>query len=1813
MNDSKTTLNSNLIFFAQEKKTQQKNLSHQHLKRFFIVLILTSIFSSLSFSLFSQCNINGVPNPNPVITTSFTSGCIVYESGTHFPNVAANECFIVCENSTVTYETPNNAGSTYTWSVVGNIPPITGGNTNLITVNWGAPGNGFVTVTETNSYGCSVTVQKCVVVIQKPYAFFESVPFGDSHHFQNINVCLNQEVFFFGHNDPNATSPIVSWLWDFGDCNINPPNCIATDQNPSHSYNQDGFYTVTLTVTNECGCSDIAYMYVNVSKDPAIEIQCPAPVCANTQQTYYTNADCNQNYLWSISPTGAGTIISANPSISPYVTVQWGNGNSGPGILTLNTISCNGDCHEPASIVIPIISPQSVITGKILVCEGEQEEYSVPIMNGAVYTWNIILPSSGTIGGTAHDHTVLIDWSPTSGSLPQHATVQVNYINQFLNCDGRNTLDITILQKLSISADKEIICENDPITLTPTNPQNTTLYWTATDENGGVFSLGNSINPITIANWTYGSGVFLISAYDIAGLYCSPPPGIMLTVKPTPAPPTNLSGDNPVCPSTTHSYSAVALFNNYLSWTITGGSPPDATGSPVSVTWGATTPYILSVTQTDNTSGCVSLPASLTVSSKIPVATNLVTGPNPACANTTGCANGINEYTVQSASSYDEFLWSLSIPSLGSVTCGQFTNTANFQWNNVGSITQVYVQLEAKTCKVIQSITNLLVDINPPATLTIPPVSACADAFVQFTATSGYNDYYWNYGDGSAIVHSSGPFSYIGYHQYQNPSIVTNYNVTVTSLNPTTATDCSGIGFTIATIYPQPEVTISPNATSCSSPIAVALTAQAQSHGGNLSYVWSTGATTQTINVTTAASFTVTVYEDYGGIICSNTATYGITSICSTLGSCTFTSNVVCDIIYLQANVSSGATVTWYYGCTSFANGLNAQLPVFSAGQYVITMVAQYSSGSCCVYTNTVDVPLVVRFNTKLSCGPVGFFTVDFTDAHTTFGVSGSPIYLWTITGPSNFTSLAQSPSFLLGVGSYSVTLTVTYSGYAPCSFTINPLNIPQPTIPNFGYTPDPNPNPIICEKQTTVNFNAYAVGSSTLGTIASSIWDFGDITTSLIFPVTDKVYPDKTFPNGFTYQVTLTVTDIYNCIYSVTKPVHVNNDELGDDAFNFPPGSRIFPYNDQVFCPGGSATFSFNNQTLATINTYNWYSGINLISNASSFVTGSSGTYTLTVEDDKGCSYKAPNFANAREVTVPDADINGDLDICEGEDLVLTGGQGASCTYLWQITGPGYSNTFPTSNISISGLFAGPYTITYTIIEPSQNCISTSTVTATVHSLPTAPIITSVPAYPVCEGSQGGIQLTANIGTQIGTINWSTGATGPNIFLYNSGAYNAIFTDLAGCSATSSDFQVHPRPQVDFAMYGCFDICDTVPSLIVYGNIYANLMFATWDWKIVPPPGSGLSPLSVNGTQTVTDIDLVALYFPVLQGAPLPIGLYTVYFNSTSPEGCTQSALPLYITVKHCPCQIHAERPILQCLYVDANGIAYYNFSIITNVPNGQATVIVTSPYGGVSLNSANTSPITGIFAFNPLSADAAFVCFTLNFTSAINPLFNCITVVCGKIPDCGRPNDCDIEFLITSFNLFNYDVNGNPIYEIIFDANSPNPVNGIFSSQGNSLTGFPNSLSAGMQTITAYITDLPPYDNPLCIQFDYIDPQGLWKRCTFCYSFGGGTRINSPQEPKNSGSSFSPRHILRESTFINLIPNPAKESVTINYAIKINSVGSLIIKDTHGKLIRKINISNGDSSTEINLSSILPGVYFVSLASDTGEQLNQKLIIIK
>jgi len=52
-------------------------------------------------------------------------------------------------------------------------------------------------------------------------------------------------ISFDGSASYDTDGTIVSWLWDFGDGQT------STEQNPTHTYTQDGTYTVTLTVTDD--------------------------------------------------------------------------------------------------------------------------------------------------------------------------------------------------------------------------------------------------------------------------------------------------------------------------------------------------------------------------------------------------------------------------------------------------------------------------------------------------------------------------------------------------------------------------------------------------------------------------------------------------------------------------------------------------------------------------------------------------------------------------------------------------------------------------------------------------------------------------------------------------------------------------------------------------------------------------------------------------------------------------------------------------------------------------------------------------------------------------------------------------------------------------------------------------------------------------------------------------------------------------------------------------------------------------------------------------------------------------------------------------------------------------------------------------------------------------------------------------------------------------------------------------------------------------------------------------------------------------
>jgi PKD repeat protein len=72
---------------------------------------------------------------------------------------------------------------------------------------------------------------------------------------------------------------IVGWAWDFGDGGV------SSDQNPAHTYADNGIYTVTLTVTDDDGSTDIATHTVTV-QNVSPSVDAGADVTINEGDTF---------------------------------------------------------------------------------------------------------------------------------------------------------------------------------------------------------------------------------------------------------------------------------------------------------------------------------------------------------------------------------------------------------------------------------------------------------------------------------------------------------------------------------------------------------------------------------------------------------------------------------------------------------------------------------------------------------------------------------------------------------------------------------------------------------------------------------------------------------------------------------------------------------------------------------------------------------------------------------------------------------------------------------------------------------------------------------------------------------------------------------------------------------------------------------------------------------------------------------------------------------------------------------------------------------------------------------------------------------------------------------------------------------------------------------------------------------------------------------------------------------------------------------------------------------------------------------------
>ncbi len=162
-----------------------------------------------------------------------------------------------CLNLDVQFENKSRNAVNYFWL----FGDGAGSNDSIPTHAYNNSGGYNITLIAYDRFGCSDTTTKLsyVNIYEIPRAEFVYTPFQPQ--IPNTTVSFSDRSFI--GNGP------LTYSWDFGD--VNSPNNFSSQQNPSHTFTDSGYYNVRLVVSSINGCTD------TITKTLYVFPQKPAP------------------------------------------------------------------------------------------------------------------------------------------------------------------------------------------------------------------------------------------------------------------------------------------------------------------------------------------------------------------------------------------------------------------------------------------------------------------------------------------------------------------------------------------------------------------------------------------------------------------------------------------------------------------------------------------------------------------------------------------------------------------------------------------------------------------------------------------------------------------------------------------------------------------------------------------------------------------------------------------------------------------------------------------------------------------------------------------------------------------------------------------------------------------------------------------------------------------------------------------------------------------------------------------------------------------------------------------------------------------------------------------------------------------------------------------------------------------------------------------------------------------------------------------------------------------------------------------------
>ncbi|MBK8846197.1 MAG: choice-of-anchor L domain-containing protein [Bacteroidetes bacterium] len=612
---------------------------------------------------------------------------------------------------------------------------------------------------------------------------------------------------------------------------------------------------------------------------------------------------------------------------------------------------------------------------------------------------------------------------------------------------------------------------------------------------------------------------------------------------------------------------------------------------------------------------------------------------------------------------------------------------------------------------------------------------------------------------------------------------------------------------TVATITPNGPTSLCPGGN-------VTLTANT-----GQSYIWSTGATTQNIFVTTAGTYTVTVSNGPGCTASSNPLTITVGSATATITGPTALCNGAAA--NLQANL--GQSYLWSTGST------DQIVSASSSGTYTVTVT---QAGGC---TATASVTLAVNVNpVPIIVGPQSICQ----GAPASLNAGSYTSYLWS----NGTTTQTWSP---LATGTYTVTVTDVNGCTGTDSHTIAINPNPTPTISGpttfcSGSSVNLNAGPGYATYAWSNGASTQIQNLNTSGTYTITVTDGNGCTGTnsvTIIAVANPIptingifsvcagtpasmdagagYLSYLWSNGSTDQIQSPST---SGVYTVT--VAINGGCTGTASVNITINNNPTPaiVGNTTICQGAATSFNAG----AGFTVYNWSNG----STTQVLNTSAAGTYTVTVTDANGCTASTTTALVVNPL--PSPSISGIFSICQGNNTIIDAGNGYSA-YVWNA-----GSTLQTLNVNVSGT----YTVTVT---DANGCSASTNQVVTINALP-LPTITGNPT--ICSG----LTSSLNAGAGYASYSWSNGNTNQSLTTNMAATYTVTVTDNNGCTGSTSVQVIvnpNPVPQIN----GNTIICQGQSS-----NFNAGAGYTSYVWS------SGGSTQQVNvansGVYTVTVTD---------------------------------------------------------------------------------------------------------------------------------------------------------------------------------------------------------------------------------------------------------------------------------------------------------------------------------------------------------------------